>query len=122
MIIILKLIFSITEYIYKGTQAFANPTDLASSGVWQNVMLCKTPTFDGVCGILFFIISFAHLCAMIVPTCWHSCQYVSMMADVIANFCLVGCDRCYCHCSSWKPLRCYNGRCFLPTWLIMAIL
>ena len=34
----------------------AYPTDLASSGVCANVMLCKTPTFDGVYGILFFII------------------------------------------------------------------
>ena len=48
-------------------------------------MLCKTPTFDGVCGILFFII-LAHLFAIIVPSCWHSCQYVSIMADGIANF------------------------------------
>ena len=84
-------------------------------------MLCKTPTFDNVCGIIFFIILLAHLFAIIVPTCWHSCQYVSMMADGIANFFLVGCDRCYCHCISWKPLRCYNDRCFLPMWLIIAI-
>ena len=28
---------------------------MASCGVWENVILCKTPTFDGVCGILFFI-------------------------------------------------------------------
>ena len=78
--------------------------------------LQRHPLFDGVCGVLFFIILLAHLFAIIVPTCWHSCQYVSMMADGIANFFFVGCDRCYCHCSSWKPLkplRCYNGRCFL---------
>ena len=30
------------------TQAFANPTDLASSGVWENVFLSKTPGFGGV--------------------------------------------------------------------------
>ena len=88
-----------------------NPTDLASSGVWENVMLCKIPTFDGVCGILFFIILLAHLFAITVQTCWHSCQCVAIMADGIANFFLAGCNRCYCH-SNWKPLRCYNGRCF----------
>ena len=65
---------------FEGTQAFANPTDLASSGVWENVMPCKTPTFHGVCGIIFFIISLAHLLAIIVPTCWHIYQCVSMMA------------------------------------------
>ena len=34
--------FSITEYNFKRTQAFANPSDLASSGIWKNVFLCKT--------------------------------------------------------------------------------
>ena len=29
--------FSITESIFNGTAAFTNPTDLASSGVWENV-------------------------------------------------------------------------------------
>ena len=29
-------------------------------------MLCKTPTFDGVYGIIFFIILLAHLFAIIV--------------------------------------------------------
>ena len=29
---------------------------MASSGVWENVVLCKTPTLDGVCGMLFFTI------------------------------------------------------------------
>ena len=85
------------------------------SGVWENVVLCKTPTFDGVCGILFSIIlyfSLTHLFAIIVPTCWHSCQYVALMADGIAKFSHVGCDKCYCHYTSWKPLGCYNGRCF----------
>ena len=40
--------FSITESIFNGTQAFTNPTDLASSGVWENVSLSKTPGFNGV--------------------------------------------------------------------------
>ena len=29
---------------------------MASSGVWENVKLAITPTFDGVCGMLFYII------------------------------------------------------------------
>ena len=27
---------------------------MASSGVWENVILYKTPTFDGVCGMLSY--------------------------------------------------------------------
>ena len=44
--------------ILLGTQAFASPPDMASSGVWENVILPKTPTVDGVSGILYFIIFF----------------------------------------------------------------
>ena len=29
---------------------------MASSGVWENVLLPKTPTFEGVSGILYYII------------------------------------------------------------------
>ena len=46
-------IFSGTEHLFPGTQAFASPPDMASSGVWENIILCKTPTFDGVCGMLY---------------------------------------------------------------------
>ena len=52
-------------------------------------MLCKTPTCDGVCGIIGFIILLAHLCTIIVPTFWYSYQYVTMLADAIANFFLL---------------------------------
>ena len=38
------------------TQAFASPPDMASSGVWENVILPKTPTFEGVTGILYYVI------------------------------------------------------------------
>ena len=50
--------------ILLGTQAFASPPDMASSGVWENVILPKTPTFKGVSGILYFIIflNFANFC------------------------------------------------------------
>ena len=41
---------------FQRTQAFASPTDMASSGVWENIVLSKTPTFDGVCGMLSFTI------------------------------------------------------------------
>ena len=37
------------------TQAFASPPDMASSGVWENVILPKTSTFEGVSGILYYI-------------------------------------------------------------------
>ena len=43
------------------TQAFASPPDMASFGVWENVILQKTPTFEGVSGILYFII-FLNFC------------------------------------------------------------
>ena len=36
--------------ILLGTQAFASPPNMASSGVWENVILPKTPTFEGVSG------------------------------------------------------------------------
>ena len=29
---------------------------MASSGVWENIILSKTPTFDVVCGMLIFTI------------------------------------------------------------------
>ena len=48
--------FSGTEQFFLGTQAFASPPDMASSGVWENIVLYKTPTFDGVCGMLYYII------------------------------------------------------------------
>ena len=38
------------------TQAFASPTDMASSGVKENIILATTPTLDGVCGMLLYII------------------------------------------------------------------
>ena len=38
------------------TQAFASPTDMASSGVKENIILAITPTLDGVCGMVLYII------------------------------------------------------------------
>ena len=48
-----------------------------------------------------------------LPVCFIDGRWYSQLFDV-------GCDRCYCHCVSCKPLRCYVGRCFLlmmlPLW------
>ena len=45
----LVTLFSLEQNnFFPGTQAFASPPDLASSGVWENIILSKTPTFDGV--------------------------------------------------------------------------
>ena len=57
-----------------GTQAFASPSDMASSGVWENVILPKTPTFEGVSGILYFII-FLNFC----QNFWYCLQMVSQL-------------------------------------------
>ena len=57
--------------------------------ILENVMLSKTPTCDGVCGIICFLILLPHLCTLIVPTFWYSYQYVTMLADAIANFFLL---------------------------------
>ena len=51
-----------TKFLYEQnifflrTQAFASPTDMTSSGVRENVNLTITPTLDGVCGMLLYII------------------------------------------------------------------
>ena len=80
-----------------------------------NVLLCKTLTFDGVCGIIFFIILLAHLFAITVPTCWNNCynngwwycQFLLVVTDVIAT--------------GLEPLRCFDGRCFYNCGCILAI-
>ena len=56
LIFIKELNFSWTELIFTGKQDFTSPPDMASSGVWENSILTKTPTFEGVCGMLYFII------------------------------------------------------------------
>ena len=67
--------------ILLGTQAFTSPPDMASSGVWENVILPKTPTFGGVSGILYLIIflNFAkYFCQIfvIVDRWYINCYYV----------------------------------------------
>ena len=51
-----ELNFLWNRTIFPGTQAFASPPDMASSGVWENIILYKTLTIDGVCGMLYYII------------------------------------------------------------------
>ena len=57
MVINQILIFSVTEFFFFfQAQAFASPTDMASSSVKENIILAITPTFDGVYGMLLYII------------------------------------------------------------------
>ena len=56
LIFIKELNFLWNRPIFSGTQAFASPPDMASSGVWENIILYKTLTIDGVCGMLYYII------------------------------------------------------------------
>ena len=51
-----KLISLYQNRFSHGSQAFTSSLDMASSGVWKNIYLTITPTFVGVCGMLFFII------------------------------------------------------------------
>ena len=85
-------------------------------------MLCKTPTFDSVCGIICFIILLAHLFAIIVPTLWYSYQYVSMLADAIANFFLFVVTDVILTVAVINHADVVMTGLFLPMWLIMAIL
>ena len=46
---------------------------MASSGVLENIICTKTPTFDGVCGMLLSIIIFVEA---IFAKCLHVYQFV----------------------------------------------
>ena len=48
-----ELYFLWNRTFFPGTQVFASPPDMASFGVWENIILSKTPTFAGVCGMFF---------------------------------------------------------------------
>ena len=88
---------------------------MASSGIWENVMLSKTPTLDGVHGLLFFTILV--FVGIVFVKCWHVCQYV-MLADGIANFLMLFVtDVIVTNC--FKPLD-VIGRCYLPCGCDMA--
>ena len=70
--------------ILLGTQAFTSPPDMTSSGVWENVILPKTPTFEGVSGKLYFIIflNFANYFCQILLLLTDSKSTVIMLTDV----------------------------------------
>ena len=53
---------------------------MASSGVWENVYLTITPTFDGVCGMLFLIILVG-----IFAQCWHVCHILCIFFEYILS-------------------------------------
>ena len=57
---------------------------MASSGVWENILLSNTPTFDGVCGILSFIIilNISQMFFVFVDR-WLVNFYILFMTDVI---------------------------------------
>ena len=71
---------------FLGTQAFTSPSDMASYGVWENVHISNTPTFDGVCGKLSFIIilNICQICLFVMLTDGKSTLYIVY-------------DRCCCH-------------------------
>ena len=79
---------------------------MASSGVWENVHISKTPTFDGVCGKLSFI------------TILNVCQIFLfvLLTDGKSTLYIVY-DRCYCHIILTTDVigRCY---CHVVWWLM----
>ena len=54
---------------------------MASSGVWENVILPKTPTFEGVSGILYFII-LLNFCQIFLVLLTDGKSTVIMLTDV----------------------------------------
>ena len=78
-------IFCGTEQLFLGTQAFASPTDLASSGVWE-------------------------IYNIILENCQKDCFFLIMLTDGKSTF-NVGYDRCYCHVIYIQDVV---GRCYLP--------
>ena len=107
---------------------------MASSGVWENVILPKTPTFEGVSGILYYIIflNFCQICflltdvnsTVIMLTDFN--QLCLILTDVIVNIFvyhyfgqmllpsgvwpLLPCDRCYNHILWNKSIITYTRR------------
>ena len=71
VLILKELYFLWNRTIFPGTQAFASPPDLASSDVWENIILSKKPTFYGVCGMFFLYNIFLDNCQKVI-----SCQFL----------------------------------------------
>ena len=66
---------------------------MASSGVWENVILPKTPTFEGVSGILYYIIFLNLLSTFLVLLTDGKSTFVMLtdFSQLLLRF-----DRCYC--------------------------
>ena len=63
---------------------------MASSGVWENVILAETPSFDGVKNVflynfLLFLIM-AHVIAIIMGRCFYPCLVVALVVSLL--FCV----------------------------------
>ena len=74
---------------------------MASSGVWKNVFLAITPTFDGVCRILWFIILDGFFAKI-----WHICHLLLNLANFFWYFLWQMLLSLFC----WQPLD-IVGRC-----------
>ena len=88
----------------------------------RNVIFFKIPTFDGVYGIICFRILLAHVFAIIVPTFCYSYQYVSMLADAIANFFLFVVTDMILTVALINHTHLVITDLFLHMWLIIVIL
>ena len=71
---------------------------MASSGVWENFLLCKTPTLDGVCRIFIFIIFYV---IFLIGRCNSYMVEYQMWCHMLATIILF-CGRWYCHFVSSK--------------------
>ena len=88
---------------------------MASSGVWENVILSKTPTFDGVCGMLSYNI-FGYFCQSIFDLLLTDGKSTNVffVTDVIVIL-FVTTDvfwRCYCHVVRWLMITANCDRCY----------
>ena len=89
----------------------------------ENVNLTITPTFDGVCGMVFFVII---LVGIVFAKCWHVCHCIVfldmlgqlfLMMDVTGVVVTIGLQpldavgRCYLSCGcSMADIFCHYGR------------
>ena len=130
-----RFLYNRTDFFLR-TQAFASPTDMASSGVRENVNLTITPILDGVCGMLFYIILivwffdllpnwiYINIFGCFWPTCYelewqmflsHFLEPMEILADIVClmfcnGWCCYHCGMYICHCIyMWK---------MAPHWII----
>ena len=90
MFVTTGFLFNRTDFFLR-TQAFTSPTDMASSGVRENVNLPITPTFDGVCGMLIYIITSANsycgynICHKTNYLMWFHLPHINIVASTYAT-------------------------------------